>query len=253
MQSKHGLTELILVMGAPGAGKSTAWLSIAELHQKMGSPSRFHVLDSDQAMPRMLAEGYRQLTNVTTYPVFTWDEYVKALATALKGITPRDWLVVDMLDPSWDAVQSYYIEQIFHEDPGQFFLEARKAIKGKSLQALDGWQDWTVINRLYKGWINQLIFQSRCHVFATAKVAAIDAKTADKETLQVFGPYGVKPKGQKDAAYLFHTVLLLAQGAQGGKWVGNTIKDRTRPRWEGQTITNFGVQYLVQVAGWSLR
>ena len=253
MQPKHNLTESILVIGAPGAGKSTAWLSIADLHQKRGSPSRFYVLDSDLAMPRMLAEGYPHLTNVHAEPVFTWPEYKSVLHDAIRKVQPHDWLVVDMLDPSWDAVQSYYIEEIFDKDPDEFFLSARKAMKGKNLQALDGWKDWSVINRLYKTWTNSLIFQSRCHVFCTAKVSPVDTQEDSKEVRAMFGAYGVKPKGQKDLPYLFHTVLLLNQGAQGGQWVGNTIKDRTRPRWEGQTITNFGLQYLVQVAGWSLR
>ena len=252
MQPKHNLTESILTIGAPGAGKSTAWLSIADLHQKRGSPSQFYVLDSDLAMPRMLAEGYPHLQNVQTWPVFTWQEYATAVKEIQPQLTPADWLVVDMIDPSWEAVQSYYIEQIFGQDPDEFFLAARKAMKGKTLQALDGWQDWTVINRVYKTWINRLIYQSRCHIFGTAKIAPIDAQTDDKAIRALFGRFGVKPKGQKDVAHMFHTVLILSQAADGG-WVGNTVKDRERKYWEGQTITNFGLQYLMQVAGWSLK
>lgn len=59
------IQERILVFGAAGSGKSTAWLATAKWLQDSGSGATFWVLDTDRAVARMMAgEKFRALSNV---------------------------------------------------------------------------------------------------------------------------------------------------------------------------------------------
>lgn len=251
LEPKRPLRERILGIGGFGSGKSYSWLSIARQAQKTGSPAKFYCLDTDAAIERMLAEEFQELENVKLYNVFDWSEYESALDEAIQNAGPDDWIVVDMIDLAWDAVQAYFTDQVFDKEISVYFLEIRKALKGQRLQTFDGWRDWTVINKLYSAWMNKLIYKAKSHVFCTAKVEAVDSDKDDKETRLVYGAYGVKPKGQKALGHQFHTVLLFTC-VKPGDWIITTIKDRGREPFTGQKLVNFPMQYLVGKAGWKL-
>lgn len=165
-----------------------------------------------------------------------------------------DWIVVDLIDLAWEAVQSYFVAEVFQQNIGTYFLEARKALKGNRLEVFDGWKDWSVINKVYTSWINQLIFKAPAHIFATAKIEPVSTKTDDAETLKLYGEFGVKPKGQKSLGHQFHTILLFTC-MKMGDWRVTTVKERAssaRRPFAGQPLKNFPVQYLVAKAGWEL-
>lgn len=135
--------ERILVYGQPGTGKSYQFLKIAQFV----APSRCYVLDTDDAYPRMLETDFRDLENVEVYPVFEWDDWKATITDVLARAKPGDWICIDRADVLWEAAQDYFIQQVFGEDTGDFFLRARKELeqtKGKGLTPLDGWKDWCV-------------------------------------------------------------------------------------------------------------
>lgn len=252
------LREKILLTGAYGTGKSHAWLSIARLSQKTGSPAVFYCIDTDDAIERMLAEGFPELENVVVRRAYQWPEYEAAMeeflakARPVSDEHPGDWIIVDMIDPAWDETQAHFVRQVFGKDPGDYFLAIRKQVKSGSLyqEAFDGWKDWPAINRVYFDWISPYVLRSGAHILATAQVEALDVQQEkDKTTRLLYGEYGVKPKGQKRLGHQFHTVLWLQQVRQGD-WRMTTIKDRARKMLEGVPLKVFPIDYLVRVAGW---
>ena len=258
--------ERILAFGPAGSSKTTAWLNIAKFAEITGSDARFYVIDTDFAVDRMLL-GYPNLTvslpsdpypndaRIHLYPTFDWREYVSALAQIRQRARPGDWVIVDFISNAWTAVQEHYVDQVFHQDIGDYFLKVRKELdrNASSLGALEGWVDWQVINPLYKRWANDLLYRGRYHLYCTAKSDTLSSDrkpTESPQTRQLFARYQVKPVGQKDLPFQFHTVLLT--GRSGTDYTITTVKDRERPEVSSLTIANFTNEYLVGVAGWSL-
>ena len=242
------IRERILVYGQSGCGKSYAHLKIAEAYPM----SKFYIIDTDDSIPRMVANELTELHNIEVYPAQDWLGCVKALEEIKSKVKPDDWLVVDMLCSVWDFVQTYFIEEVFNQDTGSFFLQARKELKtgASSLSALKGWVDWTVINKLYQGWINEITYRLPCHVFFTCKAARI-SKEDDPGTQDIYSIFGVKPEGEKRNIYRVHSVFLLAHDRNG--YNISTVKDRGRIGLENHPLTpeqNFATRYLQLVAGW---
>jgi len=236
--------ERILLFGAPGSGKSTAALSIAAACPE----AHILVLDTDRAYRRMLLG--RDLANVHVTDGYEWPHYGAWLTSAAKDAGPGDWIVIDSIDTAWDAVQAGYIESVFGVAMDDFFLQARKAARMQDPKGLDGWKDWSVINRMYSAWMDRLVHGTRCHVLATAKVDALE-RTDAKEAKFMFGPLGMKPKGQKSLSHAFHSVLFLAQEQAGEYSITTAGKDRERQRFAATPLRSFAVQYLVGKAGWT--
>ena len=237
--------ERILLFGGPGAGKTRSWLDIAKLSQKTGSDARFFAIDTDFAVDRMLmGEDFADLTNVEHAVVDDWTDLMSSLDKYRKEMTPKDWLIVDMLGYAWEAVQAYYTQQVFGEDLGSFFLAARKADKEREFE---GWTDWKVINKLYAQLTTKLM-RTQGHVLCTAAIDKVGERD-DEAVRKMFGRFGVKPRGQKHTGHLFHT-LLISQQAGPESWVLTSVKDRERRLLEAEPNKGFALSYLVRVAGW---
>jgi hypothetical protein len=237
--------ERILAFGGPGAGKTTNILHIA----RRVPDATFYVIDSDGAFQRMLSGSNADLKNIDVTDVYEWPEYTNALDRVLDNAKPGDWVVSDMINPAWEAVQSFFTDQVFGKDIDRFFLEARAASKKGS--AFDGRKDWTVINKLYRNWANRLTLKASnkgVHTYATASVTGLQDDD-DKKLIETFGRYGMKPTGQKENPHRFHTILWMTRSKAGG-WQATTVKDREREELDHHTITNFATDYLVKVAGW---
>lgn len=264
----HPAPERILAFGPAGSSKTTMWLNIAKFAQLTNSTSTFFVMDTDFAVDRMLS-GYPTLTysifndpnfqhpnpRLVIYSCFEWKDYVRALKDIQLRAKPNDWVIADFIGNAWSAVQDDFVMEVFHQDIGDYFLQVRKTLKkdASSLGALEGWVDWQVINPRYKGWANSLLFKGRYHVYATAKsdnLSSDKKPTEDTQTRALFARYQVKPVGQKDLPYSFHTLLLT--GRQGDDYTITTVKDRERAEVSGLPVKNFTTDYLVNVAGWRL-
>ena len=255
-----GRRERILGFGGPGAGKTRAWLTIAELYAITKTPGHFYVIDTDdtyyasvEEFPRVLEAG-----NVTAEVAFDFPGYREAANKFKQIITPDDWMVVDLFDKGWEEVQNFYSEQVFGGDKGDFFLAMRKEIqdsnkKGKNNgPGFEGWTDWPTIKALHSGWANDVIYKHRGHVYLAAGTKAVARATDDKDTIAAFGHIGAKPAGEKGlAAHGVNSVLMFTQTKQAEEWVIDTAKDRGgRQMLVRQPIENFARDYLIKVAGW---
>jgi len=257
--------ERILAFGPPGSGKSHQWLLLARWLKPTGAV--FRIIDTDDAIARMLAEEFPDLNaenggNVYLYPVFDWQEYVNAKNIVLKESEDNDWVVVDMADNAWKAVQGYFIQEVFKTDIADYFLKARielaaagdKNAKGKAarnLQPMKGWIDWPVINRIYDSFMLPLVYRNRAHLYMTAKASTISTED-DKETRNIYGPFGVRPSGQKDLAHQVHTEFLFQLGEDFGEWEFSTIKDRSRKLYDHAKLISLPKQYFMGQLGWSV-
>jgi hypothetical protein len=253
--------ERILVCGPAGSGKTTSWLNIAKISALTKSDATFYVGDTDNSVPRMLHHyGDAVAGNISYHSLYEWPDFLAFRDLVLTTARPQDWCVIDFAGTAWSAVQSYFVEQVFQgKSMGEYFLQARKTLAGnaKSLEALDGWKDWSVINSLYTDWAVPLLVRSKCHLLATAKVDTLSQKAGGEDaiTRQMFLPYGVKPVGQKDLPHMVHTVLLhghLALPNRPDSYTFTSVKDRERELLQGQQVTNFAHDYLVKVGGWKL-
>jgi hypothetical protein len=261
--------ERILAFGPAGSGKTTNLLNIARFSVRTHSPARFYVGDSDFAMDRMIS-GYPEIpfaihndpqypvtpeTRLVIYPLYSWPDYERFGADVKLHAKPGDWVSIDFISTAWSEVQDNFAMQVFHRDLADYFLSVRKTLDkdSKSLGALEGWVDWQVINAMYKKWANQLLYRGRYHLYATAKSDNLSSDrnpTEDRQTRALFARYQVKPVGQKDLPYQFHTLLLTGQMSDTRTLT--TVKDRERTEVSGLEVKNFTTDYLVNVAGWSL-
>lgn len=237
--------ERILLYGLQGCGKSTAVLSIAKL-----VPDRtIHVLDTEGDVYDRLLVG-SDITNIKSHGVLPddWDSQIAAAKEISEEIGEDDWFVIDSISPTWPAVTSWYVDRVFDQNVEDYFLAAREAAKGGN--PLDGWKDYSVINKQYGAFYNLMLRASmskRCHLLWTAEAAEIrDDAPRDKQLL--YRGIGYEPSGQKRIGYVPHTIIWLRQDR--GSWGWQTVKDQgVRGGVEGE-LTDFGRQYLGGVAGW---
>ena len=222
--------ERILVFGPAGTAKTYQGLLIARCARAMGA--RVFVLDTDHAYAKMIERQFPDLAMFVR--IAEVDEYSGAKGTLkafAKELKPPDWLFIDFADDLWKFAQRHFIQEIFHEDMGQYFLEARKklgvdatSLFGGRDSALKGWLDWPVINNLYYDLWWPVVHKFPCNIYATAHPVTLGDEE-DRIAREMFGPYGVKPAGQKDLWHQFSTIFLLTQPHQD-KWAITTLKDR---------------------------
>lgn len=236
--SKSNARERILVLGGPGVGKTSAWLSIAE----RSPDAHFYVIDTDHAVDRMIES--RNLSNVTHKTAAAWEDFVSITADYSAKMRADDWLVVDFFSPGWDAVQDWYVQQVHGKNLDTYFLEARKRqAKGNPI---DGDKDWPIIKRVYAKWVEAL---KTCpgHVYVTTPAQAVGERD-DAAVRAMFGVHGVRPAGNKQTGHWPHTVLLFTK-TRVGEYVVSTVKDRERRELDKATVANFVNGYLIPIAG----
>jgi len=255
LSQPYAVPERILVMGPAGSSKTTALLNIAKFAALTKSDAQFYVGDSDSSLPRMMV-GYPTIQDrVHITPLYDWPDYQSFGKLVAQKARPQDWVSVDFISNAWSAVQSHFVQSVFNKDMGDYFVFQRKA----DAKTLEGWTDWNVINAMYRDWIKPLIFKGRYNLYCTAmsETLSSDKKpTESKEVRSLFLPYGVKPSGQKELPFQFHTLLIAGKTTQPGtsttKYTLTTVKDRERVELVGQEVTNFTIDYLQKVAGWQI-
>lgn len=254
-QSK-GSAERIIGMGGPGAGKTRVWLTIAEMMRKTHSENHMYVIDTDRAADRML-EGFPDLKdwpNLHVHEVYEFGQYLETSDKLRKQVGKGDWMVADLFSTAWDEAQAYYTNEVIGKSRADYFLMKRKEMSesAKNFQPFEGWTDWTVIKPLYAEFANNVLFKHPGHVYLTTGLKAVDRKQDSKDTVQAFGHIGYRPEGEKRAGHAVHTVLMLSQ-RKPGEWIMDTAKDRERTVQMSTPVSNFAIDYLVKVAGWSMK
>lgn len=254
LSQPYPVPERILVMGPAGASKTTGLLNIAKFAALTGSDAQFYIGDSDGSIPRMMT-GYPTIQDrVHITNLYEWKDYEMFGKMVQRTARPHDWVCVDFISNAWTTVQSHFVMEVFDQDMGKYFVFQRKADQ----KTLEGWTDWNVINALYRDWIKPLIFKGKYHLYCTAmseNLSSDKKPTESKEVRSLFAPYGVKPSGQKELPFQFHTLLLAGKSTvpgQGTKYTLTTVKDRERIELAGQEVSNFTMEYLVNVAGWQI-
>ena len=271
--------ERILLYGAPGAGKTYAWLGIADLSQKTKSSAHFHVIDTDRAALRMMrgpTAEFGHLDNVTIYQARNVDQAEKIAGKILADVTEDDWIVIDMLSNIWDGMSNWWISNVFDESPVDYWASTRKRIlttkeeTGKGDSKEFGGQDsvdWQYITKAYLSWELPITIDAPCHVFATA---------AEMEIQKRFDPDGEKraqyvstgfmaPRGQKLTEHRFHSVLRITSLTSFKETTRELTMHKDRvpesvwQAFEGRGLSmqlrsgpKFAMDYLKGVQLWSL-
>jgi hypothetical protein len=245
--------ERILSFGVQGVGKSNAILTVA----KKCPDVTFYVIDTDysESYARALDSEYEGLENVeiTRVSPDDWENMIPAIDAINSKMGVDDWLIFDSMSPTWEAVQEWFIERVHGQSIDDYFMDVRmkkentKGKDSKALGALEGWMDWPVINKVYFRLYKQLM-ATPGHLYMTAEQVAVNDDEG-REIKGLFGPYGVKPRGQKKLGHLPQTVLLFTKN-RAGEYAITTIKDRNRIELESQPIEDFMRDYMVKIAGW---
>lgn len=257
--------ERILTFGVQGTGKSHAILTVA----RMTPDSTFYVIDTDysESYEVALETEFADLANVQVIKVGydNWKDQLAAIETVRQQCDRDDWLIFDTVSCTWDAVQKWYMEEIFEQGADEYFMEVRKQKEAqkrkaeggrdgggkkesaKALGALEGWMDWPVINAQYSPLYARLTSMP-CHLYLTAEQAQTGGDD-DREVKAMFGPYGVKPRGQKRLGHVPRTVLWMTK-SRAGEYSVTTIKDRNRVEMEDLEYEDFAKDYLVKIGGW---
>ena len=183
------------------------------------------------------------------------------IADAWKTIEPKikpdDWIVVEHLGNIWGRAQDGFADEVFDKDIGQYFLEKRKLMKAgaKRIDALEGWTDWSVINKLHNDdFMIPVCFENQAHVFMTTAVTMTEPRAKEDTEIKAFyGDSSIRFEGQKHNPFRAQTILLFkASGSKDTrKYVMNTfLKDRGRPWIQESEWSDFYLEYLCIVAGW---
>lgn len=251
--------ERILLMGGYGAGKSNSWAELARYMRESKAPGKMFIIDTDFAAERY-SDSYPDFySNVEVADVEDYDESLGAVkrfrdeARIRRDENPdvNDWLVVDLADKPWDYAQEAFTIKAEGKNVADWLLSIKK---GDETMQGDWGINWKIINKLYKEFIGPVI-RFPGHVLACTPVDLV--KTGDRngkggdstEIQELFGRWGVKPKGQKDLGHQFLTVMLM-QATSNGKWVMNTVKDVRREQVKGRGVQDFVSSYLIPIAGW---
>jgi len=277
--------ERIGVTGVTGSGKSYQWLKLAEVLLPTGAI--FRCLDTDNSIGYMLETQFPHLKpenkgNVLVCNVFDWPAYklgmnwiqrenispaqLDSLPLTLKQdyakpLKLNDWTVVDRADKAWSTVQRHFVTEVFGEDMGDYFLQIRREIQagtrkpragGSTIaEGLDGWKDWSVINKLYEDWVLPIIYRIQTHVYMATSVQKLDRNERDTELVTLYGDMGIRLAGQKGLGHDLHGLFLFVPGKD--LWQITTIKDRAnRSYFNKVRLSSFFLQYLVAKAGWPM-
>lgn len=244
--------ERVLVFGPAGSGKSQACYDVAST-----VTGRVFAIDNDYSWERMIetdpAGGGDMALELDDVYHDDWKGLIRATENAVEEGGRDDLLVIDSMSPTWQAVQDYFTDEVFGVESDAYFLQVRKqqGDKGSSLEAFDGWKDWSVINKLY-GRLYRNIARFPGHVMLTAELEALSG-VDDRDAKGVFGPYRAKPRGQKRLAHTVNTIVMLGKD-RAGEFSMTVCKDRGRERdekIENESWGNFANDFMVGVAGWT--
>lgn len=243
LKSPFKSRERILAYGGPGAGKTTCYFHIAQ-----HTAGKMWVIDTDQTTQRFLeSEEFGDLEDrFEIREPFSWEEWIEAAKEFRAEAAPDDFVVVDMMGSAWEEVQNSFSEKVYGvelADHWLAYMEKLKAAEGRgSKSPFDGTTDWQAVKRMY-GQFTGNILRTKAHLFLVAGEKKINEQFDGSGVMQVGG---MKPDAEKNTAHMVSTVLRLAGQRM------TTGKDRQREVVKQQSIGDFGLDYLLGVAGWKI-
>lgn len=260
LTTPHKFRERLLLIGGGGAGKSSAVLSIAQALPDGGG--EMFVLDNDYsaAYERALATDFEDAADRVhvTWCDPTWDQFIDGLeAIVAKHNEPDNWLVIDSVSPSWDAVQEWYGDKVYGNNLGGVMADLRASADNQAtyMKQLTEVMNWPAVKKEYAR-LYRAMQSWHGHLILTAEAKSISGER-DRDLLDIYGPVGFKPAGEGRLHHVTSTSLFLKKQQVGRQtmWKVTTIKDRNRTEVENEVIEpiedgGFAVTYLRDVAGW---
>lgn len=268
--------ERLLLFGMEGVGKTRAAMQIVAQTTGPSSPNRFFIIETDNTYDEFLespnfnhlkvAEEWRGRQRDDTYTdptgsiylyrVRNWGDYIWAMEQVYDRVERSDWVIVDNISNMWAEVQTWYVVQAYGKDAASFALDIRKkqieSGNKNHTVAEEQFTDWGAINPQYFENIRKKLQDPRCNVLMLALSKKVDDKERDRTVKATFGPYGVRPEGQKMLAADSRTVLLLTKDLRfnGESYMITSTKDREREKLKNTEWGDFVRDYLVKVGGW---
>jgi hypothetical protein len=262
--------ERILIFGPAGGGKTEAWLTIADLMQKLGSGEHFYVADTDQAVRRSMS-AFGHLENVTVTQCNDFRAYKTWARETRDVVNPGDWVVTDTASTGYEQAQRMFFDKKYGmtRDELEFeraFSDAYANRKGPLIEP----DDWIMIRNAFLGlWEHDIVLELStkrgAHLFATAEPKQIfdhfenpqGRPKADNSAWLDYGQIGLRPDGHKSLDHKVHTIMLIRR-TNVGHYV-SYIKDRGE-RSTSQLIVRdskeggFAMDYLLspERANWSV-
>lgn len=256
LESPYKFRERVLLIGGGGAGKTTATLSMIDAS---GLPADVIDLDYSMAWQRAIDTDFTELTDrVTVHSVEPeWTEFAQQLEKIVEDADgePDRWLVIDSISPTWELVQSWYVQLVIGNDMGKFLAELRRDTKDAQEynRAVVENMNWPAIKKEY-GRVWRAIMAWKGHLVLTAEAKSIKGER-DQDQVALYGQVGYKPVGEGRLHHVTSTSLFLEHARKG--YLATTIKDRNREEIERKVIEDiedggFAASYLREVAGWKI-
>jgi hypothetical protein len=241
VKQPDGVRERILIFGPPGAGKSRAYVDIYD-----NIEGKVFVIDTDVAVERMFAN--RDKSRLEYNEAQDYETAAKAMQKYTSQAKAGDWVVVDLLTPTWGWCSDYW---------------AMKTSKIKANTDMSLWlpmsnkdYDWSTINRMYSNFMRSLM-TTEANVLVICEETDIMEGKFEGDTDRLFKEFGVKPRGNKRVPYSFHTSLYLGTKnfKTGTQYRISAAKEREGRQcdWSDEPFddASFVDEYLVGVAGWT--
>lgn len=268
--------ERHLWYGPPKEGKTNLFLQIARAHQDLGSSARFYAVSSDLSFEAlMMSPMYSGLTNVDWTDVEDMQGFIDAGRKYKEAVNPDDWFLSDLQSDAWSFAQDEYAATLTEARTGHKLIDMGDLWKTRDSSSrkypIEGW-DWGMPNARYRTYANNLVLRMPCHVVVIEQEAELMSESRsgssdeDPKVKQMFKHVGMKPKGQKEDPFRFHTILRVQSGKRGENGIPSsqlitTAGDRVGGRrWMGKKLRNgmmvgeeiedFFMDYLVKVGGW---
>lgn len=280
--------ERIILMGIQGVGKSVGILQIARhisgtMYYIDNDNTTGRLLETE--FPDLkVREEYRggeeddRFTDpdgkLVIYHCKGWEENLWAINEIRSQAGPNDWIAIDSLTALWVDVAGYYTNEIFGDNVSGYFMKVRQQRqeakeaqeKAKELAArgskkkvkapkvgggmLEGWQDYGVINPLFKENVRDLLQVPPCNLIATTEINVLSTEDKkDRDLAELYGGFGARPAGQKRTGHDVHTIIWLKK-SRDGTYTMTTVKDRGREDMVDEEVDNLAEDYLRDVAGW---
>lgn len=254
--------ERQLFMGDSDAGKTYAYLKIADWHQRRGADTTFYGLTtSGNDWTKLLAPGaeFGHLENVVEEPVAEIQDYFDTYDRFRKKAKPGDFLALDVVGDAWAACQDEYAEREWGTDLG-----TKWATSGGQYPIGGADWPWGSINARYRKLMQNKLLRWPGHLVCMAWEAPLGDKDTEAHFLSIFGLVNRKPIGQKDDYRRFDTIIQFGFNGRGERVV-RTLKERGGRRrlgefkekgkattHVGESVPDFFLTYLKGIAGWSL-